>query len=428
MGGMQRLFFDVSYTRTQLGAVGITRTVRQLLEHLRAEGGEGVECIPVAFHSGGFRRVDDDMASAKSAGSHAVAASERWSAGLLRWLMGSRLRRVVSAAVPLPLLKVAWLFYNSITFDTLGRDAGPPVVFRPGDLVLLCDASWNYRAWVAARAAQREGAQTVLMVHDLIPLRHREFCAPLFTAVFRTWLGEMLACCDAVVCNSAATMHDLQAYAREEEWQLPPVSHFRLGSDVTARTDNRPVRPELLQITGTPAPCFAAVGSIESRKNYPLLMATFEQLWAEGKDVRLVVVGRPTAECGELADAMASHPERGRRFLPLFDASDGELNHVYAACRALVFPSLAEGFGLPLVEARTRGALVIASDIPVFRELADEGVLIFDRSSPAQLREHILALAASDRRRLVPAMRPFTWQDSARQLMTVAGQILQRAA
>src|SRR5205085_681670 len=127
------------------------------------------------------------------------------------------------------------------------------------------------------------------------------------------WLGEMAKTADGIVCISEATLQDLQAYAGEQGWTLPPASHFRLGSDIAPPASTAPVRPELLRMTGASAPCFAAVGSIELRKNYGMLLAAFERLWAQGDDVLLVLIGRRTAECSELADAIASHPERGRR-------------------------------------------------------------------------------------------------------------------
>jgi glycosyltransferase involved in cell wall biosynthesis len=419
-----RVFFDVTFTRTQAGAVGITRTVRRLLQHLREGDAGDTDCVPIAFHTRGFREVPGGIQQRTREGQAvAVSTSEGLPARLLRWLMDSRLRRTITGATPMPVLALAWWFYNKLTFDALSRGAAP-VRFRQGDIVLLCDACWNYRVWVAARAAQRAGARVVVMVHDLIPLRQPEFCAPLLTAIFRHWLREMISCADAIVCNSAATMHDVQQFARDQRWELPPMGHFRLGSDLRPQVNATPPRRELLEFTGSGAPWFAAVGSIESRKNYGFLLRAFEQLWTQGHDIRLVVVGRPTPECKKLVDAMASHPERGRKFLPLFDASDGELTHVYSACRALVFPSLAEGFGLPLVEARTRGALVIASDIPVFHELADPGVLIFDRNSPQELCDRVLELARGDERRVIAPMEPFTWGDSARQLLAVTRQLL----
>lgn len=425
MAASERIFFDVSFTRTQQGAVGITRTVRRLLDHLREPAAGAEACIPVVFHSDGFRLAPPEAMQAAAPGRPRAADSA--AARLLRRLEASSLRRRVMNALPLAVMRLVWRIYTRQTFD---RMAGGliPVQFRPGDVLLLCDASWNYRAWIAAQAARDAGARVVLVLYDLIPLRHPEYGTALTTFTFGRWLREMVRATDAVVCISAAVADDLRAYARQQSWALPPVSHFRLGSDPGVRASGTSVRAELAQFTDGSAPCFAAVGSIESRKNYGLVLEAFERLWAQGQAVRLVLIGRRTAECRELADRMEAHPEKGGRFLPLFDASDAELEQVYSASRALVFASLAEGFGLPLVEARSRGALVIASDIPVFRELADEGVILFGGRSAEELAARVSQVAMSDDRARVAPMKPFTWEQSARQLVAVSRDLLRPAS
>jgi alpha-1,2-rhamnosyltransferase len=125
-----------------------------------------------------------------------------------------------------------------------------------------------------------------------------------------------------------------------------------------------------------------------------------------------------------LIEDLHRHPEQGRRLLVVLDGSDDDLAAVYAHARALVFPSLAEGFGLPLVEARTRGCPVIASDLPAFRELADAGVSLYPKNSIEDLEALVLAHAAVDRRTLVGAMPAFTWKDSAEQLLEAVTIVL----
>ena len=75
-------------------------------------------------------------------------------------------------------------------------------------------------------------AEVVLVVYDLIPLRHPAFCAPLFSHVFGRWLPRMLACSDAVACISGATEQDLRAWCAQQGVALPPAAHFRLGSEL----------------------------------------------------------------------------------------------------------------------------------------------------------------------------------------------------
>ena len=422
-----RLFMDVSYTRTQHVNVGITRTVRRLEEELRQlyQSQPGAFAA-VSYHSGGFRALPQGMQTPARPGT--TRGADKPAARLFRWITGTFFRKVVVAALFLPwgLLRFVWATTSSWTFDFLSRSE-PAVDFRPGDVVLLCDASWNYPVWVAAAKARAKGAAVVLMVHDVIPLRHPEFNFPLVPRVFRLWLDRMLPVTDCVVCNSRATQDDLQLFARETGTALPPAGAFRLGSDpVRVQPADAAVRAALQQFLVGGPPCFAAIGSFEPKKNYGFLLEAFERLWARGIDVRLLVIGRESAECHDLIERVRRHPQQGGKLLTLFDATDAEVAFTYGHCRALVFPSMAEGFGLPLVEARTRGSLVIASDLPVFVELADEGVSIYPQGSHAALEALVVEHSQAERRAGVAPMKSFTWQDSALQCVALFQGLLAR--
>lgn len=418
-----RIFFDVTFSRTQVGNVGITRTVRQLREKLGAVVDSGTPVVPVAFHSTGYRAVDFE---ASETGASRAAASDTLPARILRRVSGSLMQRLVFAWAPVPLLHVAFRLYNRVILDRLTRSA-PPVEFAPGDQLLLCDASWCCPAWEAAAAARARHAGVIVLLHDLIPLRQPTFSTPLLSRVFERWLAQMLKASDAVICNSRATEDDLRAYAAERSLALPATSHFRLGADLGRPSRTGPCRPGIAAFVSGSVPCFGVIGTIEPRKNHAWMLRVFESLWDKGHDIKLVVMGRVNNECYKFAQQMKTHPEQGGRLLTVFDASDEEVALVYAECRALVFPSLAEGFGLPLVEARTRGCPVIASDLPVFLELADAGVSLYERNSADALRALLLRHAAADRRVESGCMPPFTWEDSARQLLAVAQRLLAAA-
>ena len=280
----------------------------------------------------------------------------------------------------------------------------------------------------AVKRARQQGCQVVLMVHDLIPLRHPEYCAPLVSLVFGGWVEQMLRCADAVICNSQATESDLKDYAASAGWPLPPTGHFRLGCDPARQTGAPVVRPEIAHFMSQPGASFAAVGSFEPRKNYAWLLQVFDGSGRTGHSDRLLIAGRPTADGQALINKMKQHPEHGHRLVTVFDASDQELDHVYAHARALLFPSLAEGFGLPLVEARTRGCPVIASDLPVFRELADEGVSLCAGNSIDNMAKLVVVHADVDRRPVAMPMPPFTWEDSARQCLQAVSDLLVQQA
>lgn len=419
-----RIFFDTSYTRTQTGNMGITRTVRRLLEEWqRALPDEVQECIAVAYNSRGFREVP--MAEAAVDARPVPPASKSMAAQVFRWVTSELFRRIVIAClfIPWPILRRVWASTSSWTFNALSHN-GQQVQFKSGDILFLCDASWNYPVWYAVRLAREQGAKVVLLMYDLIPLRHPEFCFALVPHIFQLWLSQMLRLADAVVCISGATERDLRDYARDTHMSLPPTGYFHLGSDPVRANPGGEVRPSLEQFFTGSSSCFVGIGSFEPKKNYDFLLDVFERMWARGLKVRLLIIGRESAESHALIKRVRQHPEQGKKLLTLFDATDSEVAFSYVNCRALIFPSLAEGFGLPLVEARTRGSLVIASDLPAFVELADDGVHIYSGGSHDELEAVIARHAQTDYRSQISLRPPFLWRDSAKQCKQLFERLL----
>jgi glycosyltransferase involved in cell wall biosynthesis len=414
---MPRLFFDMTFTRTQSVNVGITRTVNRLLaEFEMLTPAQGMVCVPVVFHTSGFRAFSaGDAAEAESSNASArPSIKDR----VREWITTGPVRQLVSRC-PLPLRQLAWSAFSWYEFNRLSGHL-PPVEIAPGDVLFLCDASWSYRVWTATRLARQRGAKVVTVVYDLIPLRQPQYCTPLTAIALRKWLARQMRCSDAVLCISRTVEDDLRQYARENGIGIPPTASFRLGCDPVV-TGSNTVRAHIRDFM-TGGPCFTAIGSFEPRKNYELLLVTFERLWARGIDAHLLIMGRPTLECEALLEKIEKRRGEQSRLLAVFDASDDEVAFAYANSRALLFPSLAEGFGLPLVEARTRGCLVIASDLAVFAELADEGVSMFAGNSTGALEEQLISHLPVDRRTDVRPMVPFTWADSARACLELIGK------
>lgn len=410
---MARLYFDATFTRTQGSNVGIIRTVRRLYaEFERLAPASGLACVPVAFHTTGFRRLPPGWPASPPEPQPAGKAGpgER----LLQWIANGPVRDLVSRHFPLPLRRLAWLAYSWWDFNRRACDL-PAIDFAPGDVLFLGDASWNYPVWRAAREARRRGARVVTVLYDLIPLRQPHFVPRLTTIAFEKWLRRVMPCSDGVLCISRAVQEDLGRYAAQHGIELHRTASFRLGCDpVPAHAAAPAVRAQLREFLAGP-PCFTAIGSVEPRKNYGFVLDVFENLWRQGVDARLLIVGRRTVEAAGLLQRLERHAEAGRRLLVLHDASDDEVAFAYAGGRALLFASLAEGFGLPLVEARARGSVVIASDLPAFAELADEGVSLYPSGSAGALEQLVLSHLAAPRQ--APPAAPFTWTDAARQCL-----------
>jgi glycosyltransferase involved in cell wall biosynthesis len=208
------------------------------------------------------------------------------------------------------------------------------------------------------------------MFHDAIPLRWPHITWPQSVQRHPEYL-KMLASFDRVFAISEASRRDLTGFWR---WQggtpRAQVDLIELGADFDG--SNRVQRDALIPTKGRAS--LLCVGIIEPRKNQAFLLDVAGALWRDGVDFDLHIVGRVNPHFGgPIADRMKALARQEPRFRYHAAANDEELGRLYATARAVVFPTIAEGCGLPLLEALWRGVPCVCSDLPVLRENADGG-------------------------------------------------------
>ena len=316
----------------------------------------------------------------------------------------------------------------TVGLSTAAAHDAPPITFGDSDVLLLVDATWSVPGWrPAVEAAKADGARVVPVIYDLLTWSHPQFFAPLFCAQFKRWLVEMIPLADACVCISHATADALRAFAAAEglAGALPPVGVFPLGTKLTpAATEPR---TEVAAIFDRAARPFLMVGTIEPRKNHALVLDAFERFWASGGTAPLVVIGRRGWQCEATLRRFAALAAAGRPFTHIGDATDADLKHAYRHARCLIFPSVAEGFGLPIVEALAQGLPAIASDIPVHREVGGNLATYIPLGDP----DHLAGLLRSieDGSTVLTAPAPGsvhlpTWAESAAALQAEIERLL----
>ena len=211
----------------------------------------------------------------------------------------------------------------------------------------------------------RRGLHGVFFLHDLIPLSHPEYCRAGDDERHRHRLQTMLLAGRGLIVNSAATRDALNDYAGS------------LGQPVP-RCVVVPLPPAHLPAPGCGRPLknayFVVLGTIEPRKNHLLLLHVWRQLVEELGDSapHLVIVGQRGWECEQVVDLLDRCGALRGHVTELKRCTDGELSIWLGHAQALLFPSFIEGYGIPLVEALACGVPVIASDLPVFREIAGD--------------------------------------------------------
>jgi glycosyltransferase involved in cell wall biosynthesis len=217
--------------------------------------------------------------------------------------------------------------------------------------------SIGFRRWVGS-----SGVRPIYFVHDLIPITHPQFARAGEDARHRERMHTVLTTAAGVIGNSQVTLDELARFAGAEGLGMPPAVAAWLGTD--------PLPPGSAG-DPPPRPTFVTLGTIEGRKNHLLLLNIWSRLAGRlGEDApRLLIIGQRGWEADAVFDRL-DHDETLRgHVIELGRCSDRELAQKLRSARALLFPSFAEGYGLPLVEALAAGVPAIASDLPVFREL-----------------------------------------------------------
>jgi glycosyltransferase involved in cell wall biosynthesis len=298
----------------------------------------------------------------------------------------------------------------------------------PGDVLLLIDCLWDIEeAWHDLQWARQRGARVGAVVYDMIPQENPHFIAESQRELFGNCWRMVRAQTDFLVGISRSVVDDIVRYEDRlvrDGWPQyrRPIGWFTLGAELDAVEAGDPCRSELLALLPPQAPreALLMVGSISPRKNHPLVLEALELCWQRGSPQKLIVAGGAGWDCESHIEALRDHPERGRRLFWFSDLSDHELDHCYRHCRALLAPSLAEGFNLPIVEALSRGATVLASDLPVHREVGGNFAAYFPPTSAERLADLVERLRSPGGLPGVadPAqLRWPDWHESCRQLL-----------
>lgn len=411
-----RILVDCTRTARTSATTGIQRVVRELVRAGLEGATPGADWVAVRFRGGSYRALPGAEFR------RTMLRSVETPRARARWADAARQRaRAIASDAPRGLhdaigrtrARLSAVLSRAGTYLPSGR--GPVLDYRPGDWVFLADTHWSVDTVEELVRAKASGAAVAVLVYDLIKIDRPDLVPPGSSIIFSRWLEAVLPHADIVLAISGTVRNDMLRYlsSRKNVAHLA-VASVRLGSDFAPGAPAA-TSPEVAAVfADRGSPTFLCVGSVEPRKAHAIVLDAFEQRWRAGDPSRLVVIGREGWGCAELARRLRTHPERGHRLFWFDRATDADVSCAYLGADAVVCASLAEGFGLPVVEALARGTPVIASDIPVFREVAGEDATFFRPGDSSALAD---ALDRASRGQLAsPGQRSklrFTWSLAA---------------
>ena len=345
---------DLSHTSHTTARTGVQRVVRSLHQAL------GARAVPVCFDPYGcaWRPLEDWELANLLPGDPALGRGSRWPLGARA---RGTFRRISGGNPPLPSASSGLIVPEIFSGETA---RALPALLRtsPGPHVAI--------------------------FHDALALQFPELTPSSTVARFPSYLKELLA------FDGIAAVSEFSRAALLDYWDwlglrsTPPVASLPLGIDTP---------PEFSPVPPGDLPVVLSVGSLAGRKNHLALLEACETLWAGGARFQLRLVGIAHPKTGRAAlERIESLRAAGRPVR--YDGPVGEdvLESAYRECSFTVYPSLAEGFGLPVAESLARGRPCICrGDGALVETAAGGGCVVVDTALPGELASAIGGLLSS---------------------------------
>lgn len=431
-----KIYIDVSETVNNQLRTGIQRVVREVVTHSKIASEKlQLEVIPVVVRGGSFYQLTDleplfSLESFEKPSATKLGVSQTMAIRLLK-----RVLRSNSFFYSLAIKAVH--FFRSQSLKPKGAEkycSTQPISLTKDDVILLLDSFWTSMSTLTAAAKyHRRGDTVVAVIYDLIPIRHSEFCDENLVKSFHNCFFKALNIADGVIAISKTVANDVKSFITESKSRISntsvPIDYFHLGANFSAKLECDDVHIDNWpQGLWGDSKVFTMVGTIEPRKGHEFVLHAFENLWREGAVEKLLILGTIGWKTDALITRIINSPYYGTKLFMVNNATDSDLSDAYQRTFACIIASYAEGFGLPLIEALQKGVPVIASDIPIFKEIACNEAEFFTLGEFASFNNAINLTQKNYEitKEKLKNYKWLTWTESTEQLLCKVVELRQR--
>lgn len=331
--------------------------------------------------------------------------------------------------------------YNQLHVDRHLLDQKIQAVFdsrfsinpEPDDMIVVAGAFWIYPHYDAIMHLRQRGVRFGLFVHDLIQVRMPEYVERAATDKFYIQMSDAFDIADFIMANSEYVANDIKDFIREHKNYTLPVQAVVLPTELRSNPENPTIANQsILDVVSRDY--VIVVSTIEIRKNHSLVIKAWEKLREEfGEDTPdLVFVGKWGWEIDILRHYIEEKGYVGDWLFIFNGISDTEMEFLYRHSIMSIYPSFAEGFGLPIGESLVYGIPCIASNTTSMPEVGGSFVRYIDPFSLEQsypvIRDSILDRPGLQewKERIIRDFEPKTWHQFSREFYEVTRQEAER--
>lgn len=307
----------------------------------------------------------------------------------------------------------------------LWERSAPRPDFRPGDVLLSVGRGWSVGGYLDGirKIKQQHGVVAQVLLHDVLPVEHE--LRQQQNMRFTRYIEGCFEVFDRFLTSSDFNVGQITAYMRQFTGRTKPIDKIRFGRNIDLGGPHEQALPADLRPDGY----ILCVGRIDASKNQARLLEAWLDLVHEGKSLgkKLVLVGTLNRRYRDLAAQMARYSPDAGDYVLLENVSDEQLSRLYRECRFTVFPSTAEGYGLPAAESLGYGKFCLASNATSIPEVAGPQADYFDPRDVAAMRSkigyylaHTEVLRAKEA--AIRALPGYSWREATADLLaTVRG-------
>lgn len=299
-------------------------------------------------------------------------------------------------------------------------------LFERGDVYVALGLDWHDKNFIYLNKLKKSvGFRVQLFCYDLIPVKLPQLCAGDVAPFYSKYFADMAWTADKILCISRSSERDLHAVLETLGTPQPTTEVVTLGSDIACEGDSAP---------SVTTPYILFVSTIDRRKNHEILYRAYTRLVEQGvQDLpKLLFVGMQGWGVADLLNDLRLDPRIQGLIEMKHSVSDDELNALYKGALFTVYPSLYEGWGIPVAESLGHGKFCLSSNTSSLPEVGGEFVEYLDPTDLPAWQERLLFYiqnpdaVAEKERRLRESYVPFAWQTTSRDILQSAQQLVRQ--